>query len=183
MTRITKVPTGYSLRRNSGQIHKCPSLDIVVCVISMQRPSCQPASELRYDSDGRPLYSRRNRDRYQYICVIVLIGRVPQYPIWSDNFLGRSEMAIDFYRTQYQEHKNHESVFVMEGHGESAAWKRAVPARAGLRGIGRSGIEFIECGILFSQMQDRDHTEMELCTSKSGGPLRCGRMSSACRRS
>jgi hypothetical protein len=121
-------------------------------------------------SHGDILYSFTGEDCVQLNSIILLTVIMVECPILSDHFPDCHDMALDFFRTQWRENKDHESVFMMEGLSEAAAHRLMMLARGRYslawqywRNFPGRSREFLECGILFSEIQDRDDVARTLC--------------------
>jgi hypothetical protein len=119
---------------------------------------------MMFASHGNILYSFTSEACIQLTSLIMLTTIMAECPILFDHFPGCPDLAVDFFRTQWRENKNHESIFMMEGLSEAAARRLMMLARGKYWSdfLGRV-LEFLERGILFSEIQDRDDVARKLC--------------------
>jgi hypothetical protein len=167
---LSRAPSELLRFASSTPIHKCLDPEAIPSVIPVQRPTGRYGFEPMFASHGGTLYSFAAEDCYQFSCVIVLSATMLRCPISSDDFPGCPDMALDFFRAQWKENTDHESVFVMEGLSEAAARKLMMLARGRyclawkyFRNFEGRARGFLERGILFSQMQDHDSVARKLC--------------------
>jgi hypothetical protein len=116
------------------------------------------------------LYAASNDDFYQYGAITGLEGEIRRAPIVSDSLLGVPDTAVQFFRAQWCEDREAESVFMAEGLSHSAARKLMRIARGRyclawvyLHAFRRFGIKAFEDAVLFNEMENRDEFGRSAC--------------------
>jgi hypothetical protein len=147
---------------SSVPIHQCRCILLVMSMVQSFRFT-RPPFQIGFARGGDLLYSFTNEDQRQYGLVNHCGLEFVSHPVTSTEFFG-SEEAVRFFRSQWTENEELESVFIMEGLSEVGARNlmkmargRYVMAWTHFKSLYDSGwLSMFEQGRLFSEMEDRD---------------------------
>jgi hypothetical protein len=172
---LSRSPSEMSKFASATPIQLCYNVDRVLSLIDGKWPVDRGPFQLVFETAGGVLYSMSRDDIWEHCCYISLLGALTQHSVGSDALSGCPDTIRSFYVTRWQENKDNEAVFVMEGLSQAAARKLLVLARGRydlawqhLRGFGKFASSVIERGVLFSEMENRDAFARSLCASPDG---------------